>query len=62
MNKYKLLFNWMWAVYLSCALCAVGHTIFTKEFWLIFVPTFILVFVFKYNDLINKRNEWNKLL
>lgn len=50
MNKYKLLFNWMWALYLSCSLFAVGYTFLTKEFWLIFVPTYILVEFYKYKE------------
>jgi hypothetical protein len=42
-------------------LISTGYTFFTKEFWIIFIPTFVLVFVFKYNDLVSNRNEWKKI-
>jgi hypothetical protein len=56
----KILLNYSWAIYLSCSLLSTGNTFFTKEFWIIFVPTFILVFVFKYYDFGKGRNEWKK--
>ncbi len=63
MKKILLnLLNYSWALYLSCSLLATGHTFFMKEFWIILVPTLVLVFVFKYHEDYKDSNKWKKLL